>query len=44
VRLAEAVTLDPIARNTTISVPLVLDVLSTYGMIHIVQEFIDASA
>lgn len=42
VRLAEALTLDFIARNTTIPVPQVLDVFTVNGVVNIVQEFIDA--
>jgi fructosamine-3-kinase len=40
--LAEAATLDFIARNTTITVPRVLDVVSVDGIVQIVQEFSDA--
>jgi hypothetical protein len=42
VRLTEAITMDLIARNTTIPVPRVLDILGIRGSIHIVQEYIDA--
>jgi fructosamine-3-kinase len=41
VRLAEAATLDFIVRNTTITVPRVVDVVSIDGIVQIVQEFID---
>jgi serine/threonine protein kinase len=42
VRLTEALTMDFIAQNTTIPVPRVLDVFAINGVVHIVQEFIDA--
>jgi len=42
VRLAEVATLDFIARNTTITIPRVVDVVSIDGIVQIVQEFIDA--
>jgi hypothetical protein len=44
VRLAEVATLVFITRNTTITVPRVLDVVSVDGILQIVQQFIDASA
>ena len=41
VRLAEAAPLDFIVRNTTITVPSVVDVVFVNGIVQIVQEFID---
>ena len=40
-RLAKDVTLDFIARNTTITIPRVLDVVSVDGILQLVQEFSD---
>ncbi|KAG5641452.1 hypothetical protein DXG03_005213, partial [Asterophora parasitica] len=40
VRLTEALTMDFIARNTTIPIPRVLDVYSMDGKVHLVQECI----
>ena len=41
VRLQEALSMDFIARNTTIRVPRLLDVFSIRGTVHIIQERID---
>lgn len=41
-RLAEAMSLDFIWQNTTIPVPQVFDVFSVNGVVHILQEFINA--
>ncbi|KAF8155481.1 protein kinase subdomain-containing protein PKL/CAK/CAK-fungal1 [Crassisporium funariophilum] len=41
VRLQEALTMDFVARNTTIRVPHVLDVFSICGSVHIMQERIN---
>jgi len=43
-RLAEAQTLDFVARNTSIPVPRVLDVFTDNNQLHIVMEYIDAPA